>query len=66
LNNIGVLRLDVGKVKEAQDAFEKAIKNSKKLQKLRPDDTRLRAIEITSKFNLAYWHEQHHQYGEAS
>ena len=65
-NNIGVLRLEVGKIKEAQDAFQKAISNCQQLLTIRKDDSRIKAIMITSRFNLAYWYEQHNQFGEAT
>ncbi len=58
-NNIGVLRLEVGKVAEAEESFKKAIKNCSALLALKKDDFRIKAIRITSKFNLAYWYEQH-------
>mmetsp|Transcript_22137 Transcript_22137/g.21347 ORF Transcript_22137/g.21347 Transcript_22137/m.21347 type:complete len:92 (-) Transcript_22137:1986-2261(-) len=65
-NNIGVLRLEIGQVEEALEAFKQSLKNSNLLLGLKGEDTRLKAIKVTSKFNMAYWYEQHNRLGEAT
>jgi hypothetical protein len=37
-NNIGVLRLEVGKIEEAEESFKKAIRNCDSLLALKNDD----------------------------
>lgn len=63
---MGTLRLEVGKVAEAYDAFQQAIKNCNQLLELRPDDQRALAVKITAKFNLGCWFEQNFRLGDAS
>lgn len=70
LINIGTLRLEVGKHKEAYEAFSQAIENCDKLLEVKKegfeDHNKLLAIRITARFNLAYWYEMEHKLGDAS
>lgn len=57
--NLGTLRLEVGKFQEAHQAFEQAINScDRQIASLEGEArTRLTAVRMTARFNLAYWHE---------
>lgn len=61
LINVGTLRLEIGKINEARDAYEQALEVAKKLIDSSTAGTeehnKLLAITHTARFNLAYWHE---------
>jgi hypothetical protein len=56
LNNIGVLRLEVGNIKEAEESFKKAIDVCNQIiqQQNKDNLNRTYAIKITCRFNLGY------------
>jgi len=66
LNNMAVLMMESERHSEAQAVINEAIENTDRLLKEKPDDARLIALRITSKFNLGFWFEGNHQLGEAS
>lgn len=66
LNNMAVLMMESDRTPEAYDIIKEAIANVEKLIQTKPDDSRLLALRITSKFNLGFWYEENHQLGEAS
>ena len=57
--NLGTLRLEVGKFQEAHQAFEQAISScDRQIASLEGEErTRLTAVRMTARFNLAYWNE---------
>ena len=59
-NNVGVLRLQIGKVEEAKTAFDKALTNCELTLKSDPCPNKVvyQALHITLRFNLGYWYEQ--------
>ena len=61
LINVGTLRLEIGKINEAREAYEQALESAKKLMEGSTvgteDHNKLLAITHTARFNMAYWHE---------
>lgn len=57
LINVGTMSLEVGKIKEAMDAFEEAIDTCIKLLEANPEGetlAKLQAMKITARFNVGF------------
>ncbi len=69
LVTIGTLRLEIGKIQEAKQAYEEAVASCQALLLemggAGEEHNRLLAVSITARFNLGYWHEQQLNFGEA-
>ena len=69
LVNVGTLRLEIGKVQESMQAYEQAIANCDKLLEFHiqgEEHTKLVAIRLTARFNLAYWLETNNEITKAT
>lgn len=67
LNNLAVLLMEINKNSEAKKLLEEALQNCETLQfKGDSEDKRLRALKITTQFNLACCLESENKIGEAS
>lgn len=79
LNNIGVLRLEASsnikltnpeeskkKFRKSLDAFSQAITNIDKMTKISDSGEKLKALRLTTLFNIGYWHESNHQFDQAN
>ncbi len=61
--------MEIGKVKEAKEAYERAIENARKLKETHSqgeENAKLVAMILTATFNLAYWHENNNDVARAS
>lgn len=67
---MGTLRLEVGKIDEAKEAFTQSIDICDKMIAHFTENSeskmKYQAIRITGLFNLGYWHEKQHSIREAS
>ena len=80
LNNIGSLRLEASdqlkltnpqesktKKNESFQAYTQALKNIELLNKINgQESTKLNSLKLTTLFNIAYWHENNHQFDQAN
>ena len=65
LNNLAVLMMEVDRHEESRVLLEEALRNCNTLLKAEEDD-RIKALKITTKFNLACSYDTANKFGEAT
>lgn len=51
---------------ESISAFQQALSNIEKLQKVNNDGLKYKSLKLTVLFNMGYWHEHAHEYSQAN